>query len=100
MSRVRPMSHWAIAGAIVGDILKRVTLILVVAVVASWASQERAQHAQTAAAQEKAPATTGATQNEKEGLGAQAARRVEHAHFLLDWYRGIAGTPHRQENLR
>src|SRR5262245_10768482 len=103
MSRTRSMSQWAIAGAIVSDILRRVTLILVVAVIAGWASQERAQPAQAAGAQETPGATTGtgATRAEKDGLGAQATRtRVEHAQFLLDWYRDLAGAPHRQDNPR
>ena len=103
MSRTRSMSHWAIAGAIVGDTLRRVTLILVIAVIAAWASQQRAQPAQAAGGQEKPAATIGtdATRTEKDGLGAQATRsRDVHAQFLLDWYRGIAGTPHRHEKLR
>ena len=103
MSRTRSMSHWAIAGAIVSDILRRVTLILVIAVIAGWASQERAQPAQAAGAHEKPVAAigSGATPTEKDGAGAQAAgNRVEHAQFLLDWYRDLAGTPHRPDNLR
>src|SRR5262245_2111005 len=103
MSRARSMSHWAIAGAIVGDTLRRVTLILVVAVVAASASQERAQPAHAAGAQEKPVATVGtdATRTEQDGLGGQATRNGdEKAQLHLDWYRGIAGTPHRHEKLR